>query len=268
MVERGVCSAPMRNLDVALDALAKGIAPVPCRPGTKIPLVAWKPWQTELPKPEVIERLFADARVNVAVVCTGRIIFDCDEFAKAEKVLAECGPTPHVLKPPRGGIHLGYRRRMGVALANVVKIKGQPIDIRTDGGLEVLPPSKTEDGEYRWIDTDGLPATDALPDGNIGWTRERVKRTVSTIEPLDESDRMVRRAAGWTACVEGAVSGQRGHSKLFRVVCKLLHPPPRGFGLTVEQAWPILLAYNATCEPPFSVPELSHKCADAMKKAN
>ena len=77
---------------------------------------------------------------------------------------------------------------------------------------------------------------------------------------------MVRRALAWVACVEGAVSGQNGHRKTFRVCCKLTHPPPDGFGLTYEQAWPILLVFNAVCEPPWSERELEHKLSDAIKK--
>jgi hypothetical protein len=254
------------NIEIALDALAKGIVCIPVRPDTKVPAVAWKPWQTELPQSSLVERWFADSRVNIAAICTGRVIFDCDDPAEAELVLAECGDTPHKLRTPRGGIHLGYRRRAGVEVNNVVRIKDQPIDIRTDGGLELIPNSHTADGGYEWLG-EGLLPTAELPLAKVAWTRERTRRRVTAnILPVPGEDLMVRRALAWVACVEGAVSGQNGHGKTFRVCCKLTHSPPDGFGLTHEQAWPILLLYNAVCEPPWSEKELEHKLSDAIRK--
>jgi hypothetical protein len=78
---------------------------------------------------------------------------------------------------------------------------------------------------------------------------------------------MVRRARAWLACVEGAASGQRGHDRTFRVACRLLHPSPRGFGLSFAQAWSLLAEWNLRCEPPWSERELLHKCEDAQKTA-
>src|SRR5438309_2361040 len=127
---------PPDNLAIALDARAKGIAAIPCRPGTKVPAIRWRPFQSELPSEAQLREFFADTRRNVAIVAHAMVIFDVDDMTKAELVLAECGDTPHKLKTPRGGLHLGYRKRKGVAVANQVKIKGMPIDIRTDGGIE------------------------------------------------------------------------------------------------------------------------------------
>ena len=40
----------------------------------------------------------------------------------------------------------------------------------------------------------------------------------------------------------------------------------RHFGLTGEEAWPILKEYNDTCVPPWSDAELQHKVDDALTK--
>ena len=66
--------------------------------------------------------------------------------------------------------------------------------------------------------------------------------------------------------VSGAISGQGGHRKTFRVACKLTHQFPRGFGLSIEQAWPLIKEWNEQCEPPWSDGELLHKLEDAIKK--
>src|SRR5205807_2403127 len=129
----------------------------------------------------------------------------------------------------------------------------------TDGGIEVIAPSVTADGEYRWLG-EGLRPVSELPVAKVGWTRERVRRAVTpTIELPDNPDQMFRRARGWLACVEGAVSGRRGHDRTFRVACRLTHPPPGGFGLSFADAWVLMQMWNEVCEPPWSDPELEHK---------
>lgn len=250
---------PHNNLGAALDALEKGIAPIPVVEGTKTPAVKWKEWQGKLPPEELVREWFAGTRRNIAIVCTGLVVFDCDEAAKAELVLSECGDTPHKLTTPRGGVHLGYRRRKGVTLLNQVKVKGLPIDIRTDGGLELIPASVTEHGEYRWLGE--LRPADELPVARVGWTRERVRRTLRPVEVSDDAETMVRRARGYLATIEGAISGQGGHNKTFRVACALIQK----FGLTIEQAWPLILEWNEVCEPPWSGRELMHKLEDALR---
>lgn len=251
------------NLQTALAAAEKGLVAVPCAPGTKVPCVKWKEWQTRMPPEEMLRQWFADPRRNVALICNGVVDFDCDDPAKAELVIAECGDTPEKVRTPRGGVHLVYRRRKGTVVQNQVKIKGMAIDIRTDGGLRLIPPSRTADGAYEWLG-EGLHRISELPLAKIGWTRERTrKRVVRAVEQVDDADFMVRRARAYVATIEGAVSGRRGHDRTFRVACVLA----RKFSLSFEQAWPILLEWNETCEPPWSEPELRHKLEDALGKA-
>lgn len=253
------------NLAAALDARAKGIAAIPCHPGTKVPMVRWKPYQAELPSPETLRAWFADVRTNVAVVCTGLVIFDVDQGHHAAhhadlvaRVLRECGDTPHKIKTPHG-LHLGYRARSGVALQNKIDVKGMDIDIKTSGGLEMIPPSRTEEGEYTWLGS-GLRRVADLPVAKIGWTRERTRRLMKPL-PVDDSVSAVRRARAYIARIEGAISGQRGHDRTMRVAGVLIQK----FGLTIEQAWPLLLEWNGQCEPPWSERELLHKLQDAEK---
>jgi hypothetical protein len=122
------------SLGIAPDARKKGIVAIPCRLGTKIPAVRWKVWQTMMP-PEELQRRWFSEPCNIALVTTNMVLFDCDDPALAERVLSECGDTTHKVQTPRGGVHLGYRARKGVALGNKVKVKGLDIDIRTFGGI-------------------------------------------------------------------------------------------------------------------------------------
>jgi hypothetical protein len=252
-------NTPDTTLAVALDALDKGLAAIPIVAGTKTPAVKWKEWQTKLPSPELLRRWFS-VRRNIAVVTTGMVVFDVDDMEKVELVLRECGDTPHKVKTPRG-IHLGYRKRKGVAVANAVNVKGLRIDIRTDGGLEVIPVSQTGDGAYSWFDGCGLHPVSELPVARIGFTRQRTKKRVVQRIEIDEAGQVVRRARAYLAKVEPAVSGQGGHNATFRAACLLVQK----FGLTFEQAWPLLKEWNERCEPPWSDAELRHKLKDALK---
>lgn len=58
----------------------------------------------------------------------------------------------------------------------------------------------------------------------------------------------------------GAVSGQGGHDVTFGVACALVW----GFGLSPEEAMPIMQQYNGRCSPPWSERELWHKLRSAL----
>ena len=181
-------------------------------------------------------------------------------------MLDECGDTPWKVKTPRGGMHLGYRKRKGTAVNNAVKIRGLDIDIRTDGGLEVLPFSTTEHGRYEFLGS-GVIAVAELPVAKIGWTRERTRTQVGrAVEPPSDATFMERRATRWLETVargSPAVSGQRGHDATFRVACKLIHY----FGLGRDAAIRLLMTiYNPLCRPPWELKDIEHKVDDALKK--
>lgn len=179
------------NFATALAVDDNGYACIPLHPGTKVPLFPWKRWQTERPTRKLYRHWFEGTRNNIALVTTGMVLFDCDDPAMADVVIKHCGDTSHKVRTPNGGMHLGYRKRQGVEVKNLVRVKGRPLDIRTDGGLEVLPFSETQDGAYAWIG-DGLVPIADLPVAKIGWTRERTRHVVRTIV-IDDADSVVRR---------------------------------------------------------------------------
>jgi hypothetical protein len=252
------------NHALALAGDALGYRLVPCAPGTKVPLVKWKRFQEERPTPDLYERWFRGTRNNIALLTAGMVLFDCDDPALAGRVVAECGDTPHKIRTPRGGIHLGYRRREGDEVRNRVRIlrserepEGVPIDIRTDGGLELLPHSRTAEGAYSWLG-EGLIPIAALPVATIDWTRDRSRaRARRTLEEF-----------GHFACATGSirfperyclrirsVQGQNGSRGLVRMVCVM-----RDAGRTPEQALRYALSvWNPACaDPPWSEGEIRH----------
>ncbi len=251
---------PHDNFDIALDADLKGHVCIPCFPGTKVPRVKWRPYQSIRPSQEDYRKWFHDTAANVALICTDMVLFDVDDLAKAEVVLHECGDTPHKLWTPNGGIHLGYRKEPGTVVMNQVRIKGLPIDIRTDRGLEMIPHSFTENGCYEWLGP-GLLPVEELPVAAVGWTRKRVEKPVTPVVLSEDQGLMVRRARAYLGCVEGAISGFQGHNRTMRAAGILIQK----FGLSIEQALPLFLEWNEQCEPRWSKKELLHKLQDAFR---
>jgi hypothetical protein len=244
------------NLKIAFDARQKGLVPIPIVEGTKIPAVKWKPWQTAVPSVQLLREWFSTTR-NIAIICTGMVVFDCDDPEKADLVLRECGDTPHKIRTPSGGIHLGYRRRKGVILANQVKIKGMAIDIRTDGGLELIPTSHTSEGRYEWM-CEGLLPVSELPLARIAWTRERVRCPAkpTAFDPTITQATHGRILNPEAYCMRiQSIQGQNGSRGLVRAVCVL-----RDAKRTPEQALRFLLGcWNDACaNPPWSEREILH----------
>src|SRR5205807_5418559 len=86
-------------------------------------------------------------------------------------------------------------------------------------------------------------------------------RRLQAIEFIGDSGVMIRRARGYIANIEGAISGYRGHDRTMRVAGVLVQK----FGLSIEQAMPLFFEWNEQCEPPWSEKELLHKLQDAHR---
>ena len=70
----------------------------------------------------------------------------------------------------------------------------------------------------------------------------------------------IERARRYLAALPPAVSGSGGHDATFHAACVLVH----GFGLTLDEARPILHEWNARCLPPWHPADLEHKLVSAV----
>lgn len=256
------------NIEIARANAAKGIVSIPIVPLAKgVPLVKWGRYQTEMPSDELLSAWFADADRNIAIIATGLVVFDCDDPAKADLVVGHCGSTPYQVRTPSGGIHLGYRRRAGVDLHNQVRIKGMSIDLRTNGGLAMIPSSRTKRGPYEWLakGLNGISTLAELPVANIGWTRKPCRYLPMAIARDMDMASLLNRGRKYVDRFERAISGQAGHTTTFISTLKIV----RFVGFDSQLAWQLLLYYNATkCDPPWErESELRHKLDDALKKS-
>lgn len=73
---------------------------------------------------------------------------------------------------------------------------------------------------------------------------------------------VIERARKYLSTMPGAVSGQHGHDATFRTACILV----QGFGLTIDQALPLLTEWGEKCQPPWKEKDLRHKLEDANRK--
>jgi hypothetical protein len=247
-------------VETAMHYAELGYRCIPVRYGAKAPpLVKWKPYQDRSPTAEEYRAWFSDVRRNIAILTGDIVVADVDDPSLVDLVMEKCGETNVISKTPHG-LHLWYRKRQGTHVGNRVDVRGRDFDLRAEGGYAIVDPSRAGNGSYEWLGS-GLPAKSELPLFKVSWTRERVRRSLHPIEFTDHPDVMVRRARSYIAHIEGAISGQRGHDRTFRVACVLIQK----FGLTTEQAWPLFLEWNQQCEPPWSERELLHKLQDAHR---
>jgi KaiC/GvpD/RAD55 family RecA-like ATPase len=73
---------------------------------------------------------------------------------------------------------------------------------------------------------------------------------------------VVERARKYVAKMPPAVSGERGHDKTFHVACVLV----LGFGLTEQEAYPVIAEWNQGCRPPWGEYDLQRKLSQANKQ--
>jgi hypothetical protein len=213
---------PKRNtsggqLQAALAYAAAGWSIVPAATAGKRALVAWRQWQGAAPDPELLAAWFARwPKANLAVV-TGRVsgivVVDVDPRHHGDAALAELedhhGPLPleAVVATPAGGQHL-YLRHPGRRVGNSNGRIGRGVDVRGDGGLALLPPSRRTDGAYRWLA--GGPAT--VPPIPPGWApllhpSPRPRQPVEP--PPSDRGRDAARLAGLLRALERAPEGRR-----------------------------------------------------------
>ena len=91
-----------------------------------------------------------------------------------------------------------------------------------------------------------------------------VVAAVPPVIPQQTADEaLIARARAKLHTLPIAVEGQNGSKRCFHAACVLVVD----FGLSVQQAFPLLKEYSTRCQPPWSDQELLHKLEDAAKKA-
>lgn len=248
------------KIQVAIKYREFGYRPLPLIVGTKRSAIKWSVYRARPPTEKEIRSWFGSGIHNIGLVTgNGVVVVDVDDPALVRTVIDRCGETPMRCQTPNG-MHLYYAAPEG-GISTAVRVNNLPIDIRSEGALAVCPWSRNAAGvSYEWVGGI-MPAAD-LPPIDPSWLRPRTPKQIVTRNVVQcDPSTSVRRARGYLAHIEGAISGQRGHDRTFRVACVLAIK----FGLTFQVAWPLFLEWNEQCEPPWSEKELLHKLQDAFK---
>jgi len=222
---------------------------LPLRPREKRPLIQWEPLQTVLPSAADIDMWFErwpDANIGIVTgEISNLVVLDIDPNhggdASLERLEQRFAPLPATIEAATGGggRHL-YFAHPGGLIRNRAGI-AQGIDLRSDGGYVVAPPSIHPSGKrYAW--SPGRSPEDitaaALPRWLITATGVlRAKRT------LDDWRQLTR---------EGVPEGQR-NSTLASLTGHLLW-----HGIDPQIALELLLAWNRIrCRPPLDDAEVA-----------
>lgn len=230
-----------------------GLAVLPLSSSKKPPMdYSWQPLQNR--RMTVSEILSCPVWENVGIVTgaiSGVAVVDCDTMEKANQFWND-RPTPVVVQTPKG-FHFFYRHPG----QHVKTCQSDGFDIRGDGGYVVAPPSVVEGKPYRFHSGADQLFPAKLPLFDLRWVPETKTETVTA-----EMQQRIRNVEAYINAIH-AVSGQRGHDKTFKVVCKL-----KDSGMDELEAWTVLHRWNATnADPPWNDKELLHKLKSVYGKA-
>jgi hypothetical protein len=184
-----------------------------------------------------------------------------DALADLERRYGALPETP-TARTGGGGHHRYFRWPASGGITNRQKHQGLPIDVRGEGGYAVAPPSQNGTGPYTWeLPPDAVEVAEA-PAWLLDWIKTgklpEVRGMVLTVQPDTEA-----RAVAYLAQCPPAISGQGGHDQTFEVARAIVF----GFDLGPEVGYRLLADhYNPRCAPPWTEPELRHKCAEADSK--
>lgn len=245
----------------------RGLSIVPIRAGTKAAAVDWKHLQERLPTDEEIEQWWAQTRHGIAIVCgrvSGVIAVDCDSPEKSRELYGKLPRTEAMTRSSTGKGHLYYRIAEGVVIPTRIRLAGMLVDLKGKGGYclaahSIHPETRKP---YKRI---GSWDMEKVPYFDPSWIEAEVPQRPRIPDKLAGDDvdvlRRIMRARAYIARAEPAVAEHGGHNKTMYVAGCLIQK----FGLTAEQAWPLMLEYNERCQPPWSAKELLHKLESAVQ---
>lgn len=190
-----------------------------------------------------------------------------------ERLVAEHGALPLTpeARTGSGGSHFLFRLP-DFEVRNSAGKLGAGLDTRGEGGQIVVAPSVSARGAYSWVrapwNTELAPAPE--------WLLELLKAKASpapsrhvapshgaTVSFPPAPQAVLEQAREALDFHGPAVEGEGGDQHTFVAAALLAHD----FALGEDQAWPLLVEWNATCRPPWSESDLVAKLRGGAKYA-
>lgn len=240
----------MQPLELIKAYALTGCQLIPC--DGKIPSFPWKKAQTEKQNPDQAIDYFAKhPEKNVGIV-TGKLsnltVIDIDvkpdtDQAQLQSFLARYNSL-WTVKTGGGGFHLYFK---WAPVKNAVRVPndfGLLLDIRSDGGFVVAPPSKTK-ASYEFLNTDDPVTTIILKESLPDFPEDLLVSVERATNPHS--------AQTWKSVVECTITGNRNVNATTMIGKVLVGFAPKDWNVI---ALPLLKAWNHTfVSPPLEDPE-------------
>lgn len=192
-----------------------------------------------------------------------------DGPATLDALIEEHGPlpfTPQQLTGSGGAHYLFSLPDFEITNSASTKL-GAGLDVRGEGGQIVVAPSVSPAGAYSWVHPPWKVPLAPAPAWLLAMLRAPkivVPAGASTTErgefPAASAD-VIAGAAADLAAHGPAIENGGGDNHTFRAGAILSHD----WALTEAEAWPVLLAWNETCSPPWEESDLIEKLRNGAK---
>ena len=243
-----------QNLEHALAYLDAGFSIIPLT-GKKPAVESWRAFMTALPSKDRVERCWTEhPEANIGIV-TGKIsgvtVLDLDAKGD-EEMMAKFKkefPSPLTVKTGGGGLHAYFRY---VPVKNAVRIPyaNYPLDLRSDGGYVVAPPSIHPITGVRYH-FDGAEEFDVAM---ISGLKDFLPEMPQTITDLMAFRNVSKLPSDWREIIYGTIEGSRNQSAamLFGKLMQSL-PPMEWYPIIL----PLIVAWNnQNVKPPLDEKEI------------
>lgn len=258
--ELGWAIVPLHDVSAGFCSCPEGRA---CKSAGKHPRL--KDWTAEatsdVEQITAWSRAWPSANVGVATGApSGFFVLDVDPekggFESLKLLTEQFGSLPRTTLSTTGsaGNHYLFQLPAGVDLANTAGRLGPGLDTRGTGGQIVLPPSRSSKGPYTWLHNPFQVPIAVPPE----WLLKLLITTpAGTARPTPEdrgyfppaSAEILDQARAALAKHGPAVDGQGGGLHTVQAAAIVSHD----FALTDDEAWPLLCAWNQTCQPPWEL---------------
>ncbi len=264
--------------DEALSLARKGYAVFPCRPNSKQPLHMGSFHDATVDEFQIVSWWDACPDANIGMYPAAGymgdlLIVDADikkdvDGRDAITYAPDTYPPTLIVSTPSGGEHHYYGLPEGVKVQSSAGRLGDGLDVRSHGGYVLMPPSVVDGKPYEWVNPD-CDITDA-PEHLIEMAGEQMSRHPDADKWLCEEDLEVnvKKAREWlkgqVVADRVAVSGQGGNNFTYATAEVL-----RDFGLSAhETAERLFYDWNPSCQPPWSMNEITEIVCNAYEYAN
>jgi hypothetical protein len=248
---------------------------IPIPKGRKGPIVSG--WQNTTYKDMNAEYLSQfDADINIGVVLGKNsnhlvsIDADTDEGLKEFQSLNPSISASYTTKGARGGNIWLHIQDIYPQSCKIASNDGKPWgEFRADGMQTVICGTHPTGIKYTWNGNPPLSANFSeikFPAGlQLPWeSKKQSVEDYTKTSKLDISSPVIERAMAYIDQMPPAIEGQGGDAVTFNVAKKLVHD----FGLSVENALPLMQEYNSRCIPQWDDKDLLYKLTKAANLTN